>query len=384
MKAKILVVEDEIIVASDIKNCLERSGYTVPAVVLYGEQAIEKVAEYQPDLVLMDIMLKGDINGVEAAQEIIKRFKIPVVYLTAHCDKNILQKAKNTQPFGYIIKPFAENQLITTIEIALSKYQAEIVMREALEKEKENRNIESYFVSMVSHEFRNPLSNIFNYTELLTNNSCKLNEDKQKEYIYQIQNAVKHLDDLLSDVLLIGRAEVGRDSFNPSPLDLEIFCQNLVSEIQLAVSNDYKIIFSMQGLCTIPENINNIQSSQLLTKKYKLPGLDKKLLRHILTNLITNAIKYSPQGSTIRFDLFCVQGEAIFRIQDEGIGIPEADQENLFSSFHRGSNVGKIPGHGLGLAIVKHYVNLHGGEIAYASKVGRGTTFIVSLPFQNN
>lgn len=384
MKAKILVVEDEIIVASDIKNCLERSGYTVPAVVLYGEQAIEKVAEYQPDLVLMDIMLKGDINGVEAAQEIIKRFKIPVVYLTAHCDTNILQKAKNTQPFGYIIKPFAENQLITTIEIALSKYQAEIVMREALEKEKENRNIESYFVSMVSHEFRNPLSNIFNYTELLTNNSCQLNEDKQKEYIYQIQNAVKHLDDLLSDVLLIGRAEIGRDSFNPSPLDLEIFCQNLVSEIQLAVSNDYKIIFSMQGLCTIPDNINNVQSSQLLTKKYKLPGLDKKLLRHILTNLITNAIKYSPQGSTIRFDLFCVQGEAIFRIQDEGIGIPEADQENLFSSFHRGSNVGKIPGHGLGLAIVKHYVNLHGGEIAYASKVGRGTTFIVSLPFQNN
>ncbi|WP_193198376.1 ATP-binding protein [Nostoc sp. MG11] len=89
-------------------------------------------------------------------------------------------------------------------------------------------------------------------------------------------------------------------------------------------------------------------------------------------------------SGTVHFDLFCVQGEAIFRIQDEGIGIPEADQQNLFNSFHRGSNVGKIPGHGLGLAIVKHYVELHGGEITFASKVGRGTTFIVSVPFQNN
>lgn len=384
METKILIFEDENIIAFDIKTCLENSGYTVSAVVLYGEQAVEKVAEYQPDLVLMDIILKGEINGIEAAQEIINLYKIPVVYLTAYADNNILKKAKITQPFGYVIKPFLENQLITTIEIALNKHQVEVVMREALEKQKENRDIESYFVSMVSHEFRNPLNNIFNYTELLANQTYQNYEDKKEEYIYQIQNAVQHLDSLLSDVLLISKSEVGRDSFNPSPLDLEIFCRDLVSEIQLAVNNDYKIIFSMQGLCTIPENISTLHNSQLVTTKYQLPGLDKKLLRHILTNLLSNAIKYSPQGSTVRFDLFCVQGEAVFRIQDEGIGIPEADQENLFSCFHRGSNVGKIPGHGLGLAIVKHYVNLHGGEIAYASKVSKGTTFIVSLPLQNN
>lgn len=384
MKAKILVIEDESIIASDIKACLENSGYTVPAVIAYGEQAIEKVTEHHPDLVLIDIMLKGDMNGIEAAQEIINCFKIPVVYLTAYSDQNILRRAKNTQPFGYIIKPFKENQLISTIEIALNKHQTELLMCEALEKEKQTRNIESCFVSMVSHEFRNPLSNIFNYTELLVNYSHQLTEEKKQEYIYEIQNAVKNLDSLLSDVLLIGKSEVGRDSFNPSPLDLENFCKDLVSEIQFSVDDNYKIIFSMQGLCTIKDDTNTVQNSQLLTTKYRLPGLDKKLLRHILTNLLSNAIKYSPQGSTVRFDLLCVQGEAIFRIQDEGIGIPEADQENLFNSFHRGSNVGKIPGHGLGLTIVKHYVDLHGGQITYASKAGMGTTFIVSLPFQNN
>ncbi|MBH8565690.1 response regulator [Nostoc sp. CENA67] len=384
MKAKILVIEEESIIACDIKNCLENSGYIVPAVTGNGEQAIAKVAEFHPDLVLIDIMLKGEMNGIEAAQEIIDCFQIPVVYMTAYSDQNILQKAKNTQPFGYIIKPFKENQLISTIEIALNKYQTELLMREALKKEKQSRNLESCFVSMVSHEFRNPLSNIFNYTELLVNSSNQLTENQKQEYIYEIQNAVKHLDTLLSDVLLIGKSEVGRDSFNPSPLDLENFCKVLVSEIQLSVGDDYKIIFSMEGLCTIKDDTNTVPNSHLLTTKHRLPGLDKKLLRHILINLLSNAIKYSPQGSTVHFDLFCVQGEAIFRIQDQGIGILEADQENLFNSFYRGSNVGKIPGHGLGLAIVKHYVDLHGGEITYASKAGIGTTFIVSLPFQNN
>ncbi|MBH8553172.1 response regulator [Nostocaceae cyanobacterium CENA357] len=384
MKAKILVVEDEGIIACGIKDCLEYSGYIVPAIAVYGEEAIEKVAEFYPDLVLMDIMLKGNMSGIEAAQEITTRFNIPIIYLTAYSDKNTLKKAKDSQPFGYIIKPFEEHQLITTIEIALNRHKVEMLMREALEKEKENRSIKSYFVSMVSHEFRNPLSNIFNYTELLASHIYKLNEVQIKEYIHQIQNAVKQLDHLLSDVLLIGKAEVGRDSFNPSPLDLEKFCQDLISEIQLGVGNDYKIIFSMQGTCTIKDNANSVKNSQSLTVKYRLPGLDKKLLRHIITNLLSNAIKYSPLGSAVYFDLFCVEGEAIFRIQDQGIGIPETDQENLFTSFHRGSNVGNIPGHGLGLAIVKHYVELHGGQIAYATKVGMGTTFIVSLPFHRN
>ncbi|NDJ26233.1 response regulator [Nostoc sp. B(2019)] len=382
MKERIFVVEDETIIADDIKYCLEKSGYTVPDVAIYGKQAIENIAALRPDLVLIDMMIKVDISGIEAAEEITTRFNIPVVYLTDYSDNKILQKSKITQPFGYIFKPLEETQLITTIEIALNKHQTEVVMREALEREKEIREIKSRFISMISHEFRNPLSNIFTYAEVLANYSSQLNEAQKCEYILHIQKAVKHLEHLLSDVLLIGKSECS-SSVNAAPLDLESLCKDLVTEIQFNSGNNHKIIFTVQEGCRIIEDISALPNS-LLTPQYQLPCLDEKLLRHILTNLLTNALKYSPQGGTVHFDLFCVQGEAIFRIQDEGIGIPEADQQNLFNSFHRGSNVGKIPGHGLGLAIVKHYVELHGGEITFASKVGWGTTFIVSVPFQNN
>lgn len=179
MKERILVVEDERIIAYDIKDCLEKSGYIVPAIIAYGKQAIEKVAELQPDLVLMDVMLKGDMNGIEAAEQIVTRFNIPIIYLTAYSDESTLQKAKLTQPFGYILKPFEETQLITTVEIALNKYRTEAVMREALEKEKEMRELNSRFVSMVSHEFRNPLTTIFTSTELLANYGDLLTEEKK-------------------------------------------------------------------------------------------------------------------------------------------------------------------------------------------------------------
>jgi signal transduction histidine kinase len=108
--------------------------------------------------------------------------------------------------------------------------------------------------------------------------------------------------------------------------------------------------------------------------------LDEKVLRHILTNLLSNAIKYSPTGSKVNFELACQNGQAIFQIQDFGIGIPEEDQQHLFESFHRAKNVVNIPGTGLGLAIVKRSVDLCGGEISFKSEVGVGTTFIVTIP----
>jgi signal transduction histidine kinase len=108
--------------------------------------------------------------------------------------------------------------------------------------------------------------------------------------------------------------------------------------------------------------------------------LDEKLLRQILTNLLTNAVKYSPHGSTVRFEIECKKDIAVLRIQDEGIGIPTEDLPELFESFHRASNVGTIPGTGLGLAIVKKSVDLHGGQLAVDSVVGVGTTFTLTLP----
>lgn len=381
MKENILVVEDQRIIACDIKDCLERFGYHVPAMTAYGEEAIEIAEKICPDLILMDVMLKGDKNGIEAAEEIASNFNIPVVFLTAYYDDCTLKKAKTTQPFGYILKPFEETQLITTIEIALNKHRQEVVMREALAQEKEMRELKSHFVSMVSHEFRNPLSTIFTSAELLIQHSSQINEEKKNEYLCHIQNAVKHLSQILNDVLLVGKAESPTVCFKPEPLNLQTFCEELLTEFELGMSSIHDIVFSTRGESNLLEAATPNSSYSSLITKTKLPCLDKKLLRHILTNLLENAIKYSPQGGTVHFELFCLQEETIFRIQDEGIGIPEADQEKLFTSFHRARNVGNIPGTGLGLSIVKQYVDLHGGEINVVSKEGVGTTFIVSLPF---
>ncbi len=392
MKERILIVEDEIIIAYDIKDCLEKSGYKVVDITAYGEQVIPKSEELQPDLILMDIMLKGDINGIEAAENITAIYNIPIIFLTAFSDESTLKKAKKIQPFGYILKPFEETQLITTVELALSRHTTEVFMRQALEKEKEMHELKTRFVSMVSHEFRNPLSTIFTSTELLANHSHLLTENKKGEYINHIQRAVRHLDQLLNDVMLIGKAEIGSAKFNPKPLNIESYCQDLISDFKLNLDNKHKLIFNMQGRYVtfgdIQNKVQNKAENQISVlnevDKSVLPCLDEKLLYHILSNLIGNAIKYSPKGGAVRLDLYCVQGEVIFRIQDEGIGIPEKDQENLFTSFHRATNVDKIPGNGLGLAIVKQYVDLHGGEISFVSKEGVGTTFIISLPFSRS
>lgn len=127
---KILIVEDEILIADDIKDSLEELGYTVTDIANSGKEAIEKSAETQPHLVLMDIRLKGNMDGVQAAQQIWKRFNIPIIYLTANSDASTLQRAKTTEPFGYLTKPFRERELHTAIEIALHKYQLERKLRE--------------------------------------------------------------------------------------------------------------------------------------------------------------------------------------------------------------------------------------------------------------
>ena len=153
-------------------------------------------------------------------------------------------------------------------------------------------------------------------------------------------------------------------------MDLVPWCRDLVEGMRVVVENahsgenhQHAIAFTNTGNCT------NAQ-------------MDEKLLGHILTNLLSNAIKYSPEGGTVQFDLVCTGFEAVFRITDRGIGIPEEDQQHLFESFSRASNVGTIQGTGLGLAIVKKAVDLHGGTISVQSQVGVGTIFTVTLPLK--
>lgn len=234
-------------------------------------------------------------------------------------------------------------------------------LRQALENERELNELKSRIISTISHEYRTPLTTILSSAELLENYGEKLTQERKLRHLQRIQVSTKHLTDLVNDVLFIGQAEANSLKFNPEPLDLEQFCQELIETMRLTTPNGTTIRFGCQGDCT-----NTC--------------LDEKLLRQILTNLLTNARKYSPEGSTVQFEIECRQDVAVVRIQDEGIGIPAEEIPELFESFHRASNVGTIPGTGLGLAIVKKSVDLHGGQISVDSVLGSGTTFTVKLP----
>lgn len=233
--------------------------------------------------------------------------------------------------------------------------------------EKERALIEDRFnfVSMMSHEFRNPLSTIKVSSEILTAFSDKITPEQKYRCLTQIESAVEEMLQLLDNILTLTRADVGELEFNPQPLDLAEFCHVLVEQMQIVDESKHSLIFTVRDSCN--------------------PAcMDEHLLRHILLNLLSNAIKYSPEGGNIWLTLSGERGKAIFQIQDEGIGIPLSEQQKLFEVFHRGHNVGNIPGTGLGLCIVKKYVDLHGGEITLDSQVGEGTIFTVTLPLVSN
>lgn len=270
----------------------------------------------------------------------------------------------------YMFEPREEDRRLIQLICAstelgqfIQRKQAEGEIRKSLEKERELNQLKSNFISVVSHEFRTPLSSIILSSELLENYSHKYNEDKRRTYFRRIKSATQQMTQLLENVLLIGQFEVGRLEFNPKWLDLEQLCQDMVEEVQLKGESQQTLVFD----CQIDR---------------KLVWTDEKLLRHIFSNLLSNAIKYSSSGSTVVFKLQAQAEEVIFQVQDSGIGIPVADQEQLFEAFHRAANVGTIRGTGLGLSVVKQCVDLHRGRISVQSEVNVGTTFTVRLPLR--
>jgi PAS domain S-box-containing protein len=248
----------------------------------------------------------------------------------------------------------------TGIDITDRK-RAETEIRRALQQEKELNELKSHFVSMTSHEFRTPLSTILSSAELLEYYSQGWPEDRKKRHLHQIQSAIKHMTQLLDDVLVLGQSGAKKLEFISKPISLDVFCLEIIEEIKLNIDSRYKIKFTRKGNC-----------SKAI--------FDAKILRQILNNLLSNSIKYSPKGGTILFSLSCKDKQAIFHIKDEGIGIPLEDQRLLFEPFHRGANVESIPGTGLGLTIVKNCVDLYGGTLTFTSQHEKGTTFIVTLP----
>ncbi len=366
LPARILIVEDEQLFAMDLQEQLEQMGYGVVAIADNAVAAVEAVKQFQPDLVLMDIHIRGNQDGIQTALQI-QAYDVPIIFLTAHADAATLTQAKATHPFGYLVKPIQNQNLGAAIAIALSRHQAEQTMRQALEKERDLKDLKTQFISIVSHEFRNPLSAIFFTLEILEHPSSELSPEKRLTQIQRAKVAAQQINQLIEDVLVVGEIEATQFQCRPLPLDIHWLCRDVIEEFQTRMDSSHILSFKNA----------NCQSEN------SFYSLDVKLVRHILNNLLSNAVKYSPDGGEIHLNLDCGTNALTLRIQDQGVGIPLADQKRLFHSFQRGTNVSTIPGSGLGLAIVKQCVDAHGGEIFVDSTVDVGTTITVTLQSVN-
>ncbi len=236
-------------------------------------------------------------------------------------------------------------------------------LRDSLMKERELSDFKSRFISRASHEFRTPLAMISTSSDLLRNYSERMNEAQRMERLDRIQIEIAHLTTMLDDLLSISKAqEVGPESLQAISFDLGRLFDEIVDDMRSGLGLDHQFVVSRQ-----PGSVAFLG--------------DRKLLRRALTNLITNALKYSEPGTRIGVSLTHDDALITITVEDSGIGIPESDQTQLFEPFHRGGNVANITGTGLGLAIVKQAVELHGGTVAVQSAIEKGSRFTISLPF---
>jgi len=245
--------------------------------------------------------------------------------------------------------------LTGSLVLFLRNLQNELVRTQQL------NDLKLRFFSMASHELRTPLSTILLSTESLQVNFSSLSDQQKQNNLERIHLTAQQMSQHITDLLTLTRAEVGKLEFNPELLEVTTFCQQVIDEMQPGI--DQTIEFS---------------SDQPAVKAF----WDKKLMRSLLTNLLSNAAKYSPAASPIQLHLHSTPHRATLQVRDRGIGIPANDQAHILEAFQRGSNAGDIPGTGLGLAIVRVCVDLHEGTWSIDSKEGQGTTVSVTLPLE--
>ena len=248
-------------------------------------------------------------------------------------------------------------------------------MRRDLEVARELNALKSRFVSIVSHEFRTPLTILRTSTELLENFGEQANDEQKRSYYQRIRAAITNMTQLLEDVLVVGKSDAGKLDFKPIPLNVKEFCHKLSEDMRHSVGLNHTIEFVYdEPLEEDKREPGGLPMNSALVR------LDPNLLRPILTNLLSNAIKYSEPRTTINFSASCYDRYVIFQITDHGIGIPAEDQPHLFELFHRASNVDMIRGTGLGLSIVRQCSDRHNGQVTFISEENVGTTFTVKLP----
>jgi PAS domain S-box-containing protein len=340
---------------------------------LLGYTAEEIVNIHNPVLFLdeSELILK--------AEEASKELKIPVPFDFSAIKIRTDMGLPNEQESTYVRKDGSRFAVLLTItgirdnSGAIEYYlgvandiserkKADADLRLALAKEKELSELKSRFVSLASHEFRTPLSTVLSSAYLISQYTDEEGQPKRERHVQRIVSAVNMLTDILNDFLSVGKIEEGKIQVRFTTFNIQSKLQDIISELQGLLKMDQRITLVHEGT--------------------EMVHLDPSLIKHIIINLVSNAIKFSAEGSEILIQTKKDQELVRISVTDTGLGISEEDQEHLFERFYRGANVNHIQGTGLGLHIVDKYVELMNGRIDCNSVLGRGTTF--EIVFESN
>lgn len=366
---KILLIEDEHMLRDDIADWLTLEGYEVVTAADGVEGAAAAVA-HLPDLIISDIMMpRMDGYGVllEIRANPLTQLT-PFLFMTAKVSHDDVRSGMGLGADDYITKPFNRVELLKAIQTQLEKRAAQKkeleaaveTWRQALDRETEQRHLRIKMVGMFAHDFRNPLASIMTAIAFVRDYADRLDSERRLMYLNRAETSARQLRDMLDDMILFAQADTGSFNLQLQSVPVGQFVERLVDEFHSTNNETHHLVYDCHF------------TDQALT--------DPRPLRQIVTNLISNAIKYSPHGTEVQITLDRVDSYYVLTVQDHGIGIPDTDQPRLFSAFQRGSNVKDVMGTGLGLAIVKQAVDLLGGSVQLDSHVGEGTTITVRLP----
>ncbi|WP_026969253.1 hybrid sensor histidine kinase/response regulator [Algoriphagus terrigena] len=385
---KILIVEDDSVSALLLQRALEKNAHQIVGIADTGEKALDLLEENLVDIVMMDINLAGELDGIKTTEIINEKYDIPVVYLSASSDAETLNKVVGTNPSAYVIKPFNIRELNMVIELAIFKdrkekelqklnneleekvkqrtaelYEANKELTKALEKEREINELKSRIVLNVSHGFKTPLTSILSSAQLLQIYAEKDHPFKQKisKHSFKIEHSVRALNNLLTSVLFFGKADENKLEFRPKKIFSAAFVKELLDTVKAGIDNEVTIKTEIGEL---PKTITS----------------DPELVYQVFENLLSNAVKYSKDGKQVDFKLAIEDNKLLAQVTDKGIGIPKSEQNKLFDRFFRAKNVGIVEGSGLGLSIVRKCLDVLNGDITFESEVGKGTTFFVTIP----
>ncbi|WP_339138402.1 MAG: response regulator [Candidatus Electrothrix sp. GW3-4] len=368
--AKIMIVEDNTTVAEDCRECLEQSGYQVTSIASSGEDAIAQASIEQPDAVLMDIKLRGEMDGIEAAAQIHSCLAIPVIFLSAYSDDNLLHRAKETGSFGYLIKPFHERELFAMLEMTLYKARAEKERQQLEDKLHEIKKVEAIgrLAGGVAHDFNNMLHVIMGYTQ------CAMDKVDPDGSVYRnLQEVLKTVDlsaELVKQLLTFARKQI----IEPRVLDLNHNAQRSISMLRRIIGEDIDLVWQpAQDLWPVemdPTQIDQILANLCVNSRDAIVGGGRITVE-------TGMMSFDQQYCAVHPD--ALEGDFVqLSVSDNGHGMVKEILANIFEPFFTTKEHGK--GTGLGLATVYGIVKQNNGFIAVDSKPGQGTTFNIYLP----